>query len=620
MEHALRSKPPGVVWFGQFFVPLADVVGSLQVALLLSIVICQAAVLALIYAAVRRLADGRALVALVAVLVTAGAPLFVSMSREYFAEPLQTLAVTWVLFIMVSATSWRPALTIAQLVAAVSLGLLAKVSTPLYMVAPVAVALFFAVANPRGRRRPVLRWDPKLVLSIALAGVLLFGVLAWYRTNLDPALDHARFAAESELYGTKDGFVAELSARLGRLEHSSFLAYFSLLLVPLALWAAVVAIRRGRALAGADLTSHRLLCHTACLATIGAVLTALALQTNDEVRFLLPLIPCFALMLGGLVNVIGSRRLTTLAVGVLCCQFILVSLQSFGSFAPKKLSYFRIRSPEQPALARELRAIVRLTCTEQAVGRISVVGVDYPWLNSDTLSMLADEQFALAGRQCQYTTLGYAESDPKAAWSRVRRIEPPYYIGIDYGNASNPLPQSLAEQILADDPFNRVNVTVFKSVLRSGRFVAVPGGRRSGIVVLRSCYKPISPFVQDFYRKVLERQPRSNELSHWATRLTQARSKGHERLLAAAQRLGSAVFGSAEYDNLNTSNARFLADLYAAYLGRSPDRRGYESWLRALSNGSSRRGVRAAFADGHEFRNVVRQLCAQPSKHEREPA
>jgi hypothetical protein len=335
----------------------------------------------------------------------------------------------------------------------------------------------------------------------------------------------------------------------------------------------------------------------------------MSLQTNDETRFLLPVIPCFALLLGGLAGVARSGRLPALVALVLVAQFALVTVQSFAGGTPKALRYSRLRPPEHSAWPPQLRRIAGLTCTAQVGDRFSVVGVDYPWLNSDTLSMFAADRFALAGRRCRYTTLGYATSDAEAAWRRVRDGHPPYYVSVDYGNPANPLPRALADS-RAYAPFNRVNAPVFAHVLRSGHFVFVPGGRQSGLVVLRYCYKPIELLVRDFYRRALRREPSSRELSGWTARLTRARSRG--QALAAVRGLGSSVFGSTEYVALRTSDARFVSDLYIAYLARRPDPAGYRGWIGKLGNGTSRSVVRAAFADGPEFRRDVSELCVRP--------
>jgi hypothetical protein len=115
-----------------------------------------------------------------------------------------------------------------------------------------------------------------------------------------------------------------------------------------------------------------------------------------------------------------------------------------------------------------------------------MVGADYPWFNFNTLDMIAAERFELDGRTCYYTSLGYAEADPGVAWQRVQQFAPPYYISIDYGNRSNPLPEADRDTIRADDPFNRVNLAVYERARTEGRFRAVSGSRRNGFVVLEA--------------------------------------------------------------------------------------------------------------------------------------
>jgi hypothetical protein len=186
MQHALGIKPPGIAWFGQFFVPLGGVLGSEQTALLVFQVLVQAASLAFLYAAARRV-DGRPFSIAAGVVLTASAPLFVSLSHDYFVEPLQTLSVVWVLFIMVSARRWHPSLTLAQLVAALAFGLLAKLATPLYQAAPAAVAV--ALSLPALRSRAWGRWwlEKRFLASAVLAAVLAYGAGRWYEVNFDAA-------------------------------------------------------------------------------------------------------------------------------------------------------------------------------------------------------------------------------------------------------------------------------------------------------------------------------------------------------------------------------------------------------------------------------------------------
>ena len=77
MAHAFGAKPPAVAWLGQFFVPLGGVLGGVSTALLLSIVVTQAAILALVFTTCRRLGLSD-LAAGVGALLVAASPLFVS--------------------------------------------------------------------------------------------------------------------------------------------------------------------------------------------------------------------------------------------------------------------------------------------------------------------------------------------------------------------------------------------------------------------------------------------------------------------------------------------------------------------------------------------------------------
>src|SRR5438105_7890079 len=55
MAHAFGSKPPGIAWFGQFFVPLGLAVGRVPLFALISTLLCEGATVAIVFAAVRRL-------------------------------------------------------------------------------------------------------------------------------------------------------------------------------------------------------------------------------------------------------------------------------------------------------------------------------------------------------------------------------------------------------------------------------------------------------------------------------------------------------------------------------------------------------------------------------------
>ena len=483
MTHAFGAKPPAIAWLGQFFVPLGEIVGRDAFALLLSVVACQAASLTLVYLAVRRL--GGVAAGGVAAFVVGASPLFVAMSHEYFAEPIQTLAVAGLLFVLAGAADQRAALTLAQLPGVIALGMLAKLSSPAYM-APLAAGAILLVLLHRGRpvhQRPL--WgDAAFIATGIVSSLLVLGALGWYRINLDAAVDHARLAsADTGLYGIDRGFLRQFPDWVDRLRGATFLPVVWIVVGVLTAAALALAVRGGRQVRVRD---PRIVSVAACGVAVVVVLAALASQPNQETRYLLPLVPLVAVPVA-LTLAAGRRQALVALAGVaMVVQFALVTLQSFGHARGALVSYPVVAPVRDERSANALEEVVAQTCTNASASRINMVGVDYPWLNHNTLELLAFARYAERGRRCYYTALGYAENDPEVAWKRVREFDPPFYISVDYGNPRNPLPPSQAAAVARSDAFNRINVAIFTRVKRSPEFKLVPESRSSGLVVFRA--------------------------------------------------------------------------------------------------------------------------------------
>lgn len=486
MAHAFGAKPPAVAWLGQFFIPLGGLVGDDSTALLFSIVVVQAATLAFVFAACRRLGLSD-FVAAVGALLVAASPLFVSMSHEYFAEPMQTLAIAWGLYVLASARRWPIALTAAQIPGIVALGMLAKLSSPAYLTAPVLATVFLAMLGPvGGRARGVAPWrDPRVLASAAVSAVLAYGAISWYRINHEAALEHARLAsADTGLYGIDKGFAKQLPEWIGRFRDASFLPHVGFAILALAIASVALVVRRRGISPALD---SRLVVAATCLVTIVIVLALFASQPNQEVRYLLGLVPYLAIVVAVALDASSSRRLAVAAAVVLAVEFGLTQLQSFGQTPIASASYPRLVAPtSETPFAKELDDVVDQTCTTESAGKINMVGADHPWFNHNTIEMLAFQRYAESGRRCYYTALGYAEKDPEVAWKRLRKFGSPYYISIDYGNRTNPLPEAQRSLLTPSDPFNRVNTNVYRRVRRSGRYQIVPESRSTGIVILQA--------------------------------------------------------------------------------------------------------------------------------------
>jgi hypothetical protein len=481
MTHAFGAKPPAIAWFGQFFVPLRHALGGYSAALLLSVVVCQALTVWLLFLALERLGGRRA--GIVGALGLGSAPLFIAMSHQYFAEPIQTVSTGWILLILASAAAWRPALVVAQIPGAIALGLLSKLSAPLYMVAPTAGAVLLAFRFRKRVFEGKAHRDVAVVVSTGISTVLSIGAASWYSVNLHTAIDHARAAsANNGLYGVNRGFAIQFKRWLSHLRDVSFLPHLGLITIALAVVALIVAAKETQRLAILD---SRVIVGLASAISIVLVLATFASQPNEDLRYLLPVIPYTAMLLGLAATAPRTSLFSTAIAAVFGIQFASGTLQSFATSHPSSMISPLIDAPTQKtAFARNLDAIVDQTCTPSSSDKINMVGVEYPWLNENTLEMLAAERFAESGRYCYYTTLGYATTSPNAAWRRVIQFMPPFYISLDYGSVRNRLPATIQQTIDPTDPFNVTNVAVFRRAVASTRFSILPGSRQAGTIIL----------------------------------------------------------------------------------------------------------------------------------------
>jgi Dolichyl-phosphate-mannose-protein mannosyltransferase len=487
MASAFGMKPPAIAWLGQFAIPLRNVLGA-ENAMLLSVVLSQAVALVLLGYATLRLTARRGPAA-IAVLALAGAPLFVQLGHEYFPESLQALAAAWTLLIMASARSWRLALTLTQLSAALAFGLLVKLTTPLYVGLPALAAVVLALTGERVPLGPAWR-DRRVVASGFLAVLFGVGAAGWYSRNISAAIAHARDAQTSPLYGVNTSLIGRISSWSSRLLDAAFLPRFPLLVISvlgLALVAYVLRLRRSGTRTRFEISPLRL---AALLATSGTVVLTIAAFSSarpQDPRYLLAAVPSLAVIVALAVNSLGKPLVVASILGLLALQYTLVVGQSLGGFTVSDLTYAGLQPPQPSGqFSNTLRAIVRATCNTESANRINMVGVDYPWLNANVLEMYAAEQFRVAGRACYYTPLGYAQTDANAAWDRLQQFKPPYFIDIDYRNPSNRLPVQLSRLIYPADPFNVINRTIFRRVAKSDLFRPMPGYRTNGLVVFEA--------------------------------------------------------------------------------------------------------------------------------------
>src|SRR3989442_1560677 len=112
-----------------------------------------------------------------------------------------------------------------------------------------------------------------------------------------------------------------------RLRDATFLPHVWLFLAALAIASLGIAVRRRRRV---TLTDARVVTAVACLISVVVVLATFASQPNQEMRYLLPLVPLVAAPVALAVQAARLRLIVALAIGVLAIEYVGVTLQSFG--------------------------------------------------------------------------------------------------------------------------------------------------------------------------------------------------------------------------------------------------------------------------------------------------
>lgn len=472
MISAFGIKAPGLAWLGQFFVPVGEQFGSIEIGLLLSVIFTQTMVIILSYRYLLQLTNNR-LVTLISCLLMPSSSLWLGLTHQYFVEPLQTLAITWIIFILVYTPEWQLSQVAFHLLGAFSLAMIAKVTSPLYSLIVIIFILIY------GLQRIVkfpkkLKVQAYLILGIRylfknfkyhyVAFILLaISTFFWYAKNLKTIVSFTKLASSGQaslLYGEKTSFWSKLQYWLTALQKSFFT-------VPLTFFIGVCCLylffKFLLNIINQDnvkkTLSHFDICAIASALQIALALVVFSLNVNQENRYLLPLIPYIVLLFSWLLVKINQRLVLATVSGILIFQLITVNAQAMG-LTPinKNLSYWLYPLNANPTQKEMLEAIVNETCRLEDRARYNIIGVELPWFNANSASFFTAKKMTQNGFRCYYTSLGYAENNFDKAWQRMIDLNINYFITLS--------PKSNFKI----DAFNQVSLPVLEKIQKDSLF------------------------------------------------------------------------------------------------------------------------------------------------------
>lgn len=473
---AFATKSPGIAWFGQFFVPLGFLVG-IEKALLFFILLAQFFTLIITYKIIFSLTRSKK-ISLTACLAMTGAPLFVGMGHQYFVEPFQLLAVVFFVYIATKSEVWSKYDQIIALVAASAFAMIIKISSPMYVFLPALVILRNIFVSPKSSAKRYF-FDTKSRILIYAAGISFLAVsVNWYTVNSGHILKFMKETSSGSValfFGKEMPFFEKLPYWLNAFQKSFFIpGVFEIVILIIAISAAVLFSKRTK-------FTRKEINYSALISffSVAVVLTIFSFQVNEETRYLLPILIYLAIILSWVLYYIKNDLINYSVLVVFLSQFIFVNGYTLNLINVKSPNFSVWAIPVHADISEKTQAkfAVSETCGPETKGKINMVGVEYPWLNANSLAFYAGQNQLSTGMYCYYTSLGFAEKDVEKAWARMTEtIKPPYFIGVPPGSSKEKIP----------DAFNAVSREIFEKVEKSDLFTKQNIPELSGIQIFKS--------------------------------------------------------------------------------------------------------------------------------------
>jgi hypothetical protein len=219
------------------------------------------------------------------------------------------------------------------------------------------------------------------------------------------------------------------------------------------------------------------------------VLTTFSLNSNQDNRYLLPLLPYFALLICWSATQINRPILNGLIILIFSVQLTISYGQALGIIARiPTISGWLLPQNSNHEEAAILNSIVSRTCVKIGSQRyLNIIGIEKPWLNQNSAGYFAAKNLAPHNRVgCQYGSVySFFESDPEKIWSDILSAQIHYYITINPD--LHPIPEDPQIQAI-----NRNYLSMLQKVQTSGLFELEPAlPENPGILIFRR--KEIDP-------------------------------------------------------------------------------------------------------------------------------
>lgn len=458
MATAFGIKAPAIAWIGQFFVPFAKITGSIDRALLLSVVLAQFLSLLFIYKIVLSLTN-RKTIAILGNLIMASAPLFIGVGHQYFVESLQLFIIILIIFIFINLDSWNIYDSIIASATAFAFAMLIKITSPLYILLLVPIgAVYLIKFTKKDSIKEYFKKKSNIILYI-FGLIFIVAVIFWYAVNWNSIFQFMKLASSgsaAELYGSKASFFNKFNLWLLFFRKSFFVLITTYISLALVVFSVGYILRTKNKI----VMKKSISMFWISLGSIFLTLIFFSFQINEETRYLLPLLPYIVIIICLALDWLKSDFAVGFFASIFFAQYVFVNGIALGIInnTSQEISSWVTQKKSNGDDLGNIKIILEQTCVKESEYKINMVGVEFPWLNANSVEYYAMQNKLKTDRQCYYTSLGYTENNMENAWTRLQSINPPFFI-----ISSDKITQNL-------EAFNGVSLQALKRITADANF------------------------------------------------------------------------------------------------------------------------------------------------------
>jgi len=428
------GQAPLLTWLGQIFVPVRFVFGDVEPAMVMLNVFVTALTLGVVYSISRRL-HADAVGCLAAVLLCGGSGLMFAMSTTYMTEALHALASALMAAVALHVERRTLLKNVALFAATASLSFLVK-SSSIIFVAPMLVYMMVAAVTVRGRRSLAEKADLPIALgSVAVTAITIW----WYYANWGKVVMHFVGATTSTRWGRSGQVIEKLEFWSGHFLKalSSYpvimMPFFAVVAIGLCFSVARLARKSSLGLILGTLIENGTLYVLTLAGMVVAIILAFSFQVNEDIRFLAPVIPAAAVLVGWSISTLPWEAARRSAVAILALNAGVTHAYAFGvkpPFVAAPVWPFPVYDSDSDKVV--LLEAIQETCitSKRDQPTINFIGASYPALNANSINYYARKLTLSGAGPCIFHHFSI-ETDPRRAVEYMESVKPAYVVAVD---------------------------------------------------------------------------------------------------------------------------------------------------------------------------------------------